>query len=125
MQLVEIFGTAVVGVDDVRLRVPRGRIAVEAGRDVGAIADIVAIHRLRRRPVHVDARGRDDVHADFRGVIHPDAIFDDRGVESSFTKLASDVIGGLAVLKRTGRVRLSGKELHFVFGAMRIGHREK
>ena len=125
MQLVEIFGTAVVGVDDVRLRVSRGRVAVEARRDAGTLADVVAIHRLRRGPVHVEACGRDDVHADFGWVIHPDSILDDRGVEPGLAKLAGYVIGGLAVLKRAGRVRLRGKELHFVFGAMRIGHRQK
>ena len=56
------------------------------------------------------------------GIVHPDAVFDDFGLESGLAEFLGDVVGGGLVLGSAGHVRGLGQNAQVFFGELRIGN---
>ena len=121
-ELLEILGASVVGVNHFGLDVTRRRVGAERHDDARIVLEGVALDVLAGGPVHDEAGGREGIHADLDGIVHPDFVLDDLGVEAPFAELARDVIGRLAVLGRAGHVRRGGQDFHVPLGLARVGH---
>ena len=118
VELVEVIRGAIVGVDDVGFDIAGGRHAVE-GHDharivlVGIVVDVLA-----RRAVHFDACGCGQVDADLGGIVDPDFVFDDFGIEPGVAEFLGDVVGGRFVLDRARHVRSFGEYAQMFFGEL-------
>ena len=62
------------------------------------------------------------IDADFRGIVHPDFVFDDFGVESGVAKFLRDIVGGRFVFDRARHVRSLGQNAQMLFRQLGIGH---
>ena len=75
--------------------------------------------------MHVNVCRSGHVHADFRGVIHPDTVLNDFRVQASVAEFLRDVIGSRFVLGRAGDMGSLGKNAEMLLSEFRVGHREE
>ena len=75
--------------------------------------------------VHPDAGWGDHVHADLRGIVDPDLVLNDLGLETGLAKLLRYELGRLLVLGRAGNVRRRGEHAHVLLGDFGIGDGEE
>jgi len=66
--------------------------------------------------MHGDTRGSSHVDADFRGIVHPDAVFDDLSFEASVAEFFGHIIGRRFVLGRTRNVRSLSQDSQMFLG---------
>ena len=121
VELLEVFWSAVVGVDHIGLDVAGGRHAVEGHDDARIVLKGIVFHMLARGPVHFDACGSGQVYADFRRIVDPNLVFDDLGVESGVAKFLRHVIGGGFIFGRACHVRGLGEDAQMFFREFGIG----
>ena len=125
LELLKIRWRTVVGINHVRFYVARGRHAVKWRDHAGVILKRIGTHPFPSRAMHGDPGRRGHVDADFRGIVHPDAVFDNFGFEAGIAKLPGDVVGCGLVLRSTGHVRRLGQDAQVLFGQLRVGYSQK
>ncbi len=75
--------------------------------------------------VHFYSGGRSDVDADFQGIVEPDFVFDDLGVEPGGAEFLRNVVGGGLVFGRAGHVWGLRQGAEVFFRELGIGHGEE
>ncbi len=110
VEFLEIFRRAVVGIDHVGLGIARRRHAVERHHHAGIVLIRIVVDMLARGAVHFDSGGRGQIDADFCGIVHPDFVFDDFGVEPGVAEFLRNIIGGCFVFDGAGHVRSLASE---------------
>ena len=125
VEFLEVVRRPVVGVDHIGFDVARGRHAVE-GHDHARIVLIrIVVDVLARGTVHLDSGRRGQIDADFGGIVHPDFVLDDLGVEPGVAEFLRDVVGGRLVFDSARHVRSLGQNAQMLFRELGIGHRQK
>ncbi len=121
-QLVEVFGRAVVCINNFRLCIARWRHAVIGIDHARIILERIALYMLALRSVHRDAVGRRHIHADLCRIIQPDFVFNDFGLQPGFPEFLCQVLRSGFVLRRPGNVRGLGQNAQVFLGELRIGY---
>ena len=75
--------------------------------------------------MHRNAGRGSYVHADFRGIVDPDFVFDDLGIETSVAELLGNVVGRSFVFGRAGHVRCFRERAQVLFCELGIRDSEK
>ena len=121
-ELLKILRRSVIRINHFGFDVARWRHAVEWHHDARIVLVGIAVDSLACGAMHGYAFGRGHVHADFRRVVHPDAVLDDLSFEAGLAKFLGHVVGRRLVLGSAGHVRRLGQDAQVLFGKFRIGH---
>ena len=121
-QLLEIFRTSVIRVNNIGLGIARRGGAVERHEHPGIVLKRIIGDMLAGGTVHLYVGGRCYVHADLRRAIHPHFVLNHVRLQPGFLELPGNIVGGLLVLGRSGNVWLSRQNAEMLFCAARIGH---
>ena len=122
LQLVEIVGRSIIRVDHIGFDVAGRRHAAERHHYPGIILELIAVGMLPCGPVHFHSNGRHQIHTDFQGVIHPDLILDNFGIQPSFSELLRDVVGRGLVFGGACHVGILGQGSKMLFGKPGVGN---
>ena len=75
--------------------------------------------------MHHDTLGRDHIDPDVERQGHPDLVLLDVGIEPGCLVFLQNVLGGLAVFRRSGNVRRGGQDSQMLLRQLRVGHGQK